>query len=64
MKEKQPPQWVIDRYGSYQAYREALAERGRKGGAATSGGGFAHGKLDPKIIGQKGGSAKRRKKNV
>lgn len=39
---------------------EQRAAAGRKGGSKTSGYAFAHGKVDPRVAGKKGGSAPKR----
>lgn len=45
---------LIARYGSWEAYKLHQAKHGRKGGQATSGYEFAHGKVNPAEAGEKG----------
>ena len=52
----------IEKYGSYEAYREHLRLIAKKGGAGSSGYLFSHGKVDPKEAGAKGNEARARNK--
>jgi len=52
---------MINKYGSYEAWREHLKSIGAKGGANGTGYEFAHGKVDPIEAGRKGGRISRRR---
>ena len=55
---------MINKYGSYDAWREHLKSIGAKGGANGVGHTFAHGKADPAESGRKGGTISRRRPNI
>ena len=45
-------QTMIEKYGSYDEYLDFMSSIGVKGGKASSGYQFAHGKVDPKVASQ------------
>lgn len=67
-------QTMIEKYGSYEAYRQAMRERGSTGGKNGKTGGFASEKIGDdgltgyeraRVAGAKGGAiSKRRKKDA
>jgi general stress protein YciG len=55
---------MIQRFGSESAYLQWKRDSGSKGGKASTGYAFAHGKVDPSVAGARGGAVSRRRKAV
>jgi general stress protein YciG len=54
-------QTMIQKYGSEEAWREFMRSIGTIGGKNGTGHVFGHGKVDPRVIGAKGGRISRRR---